>query len=340
MSGTSLDGLDLALCSFSNIKGKWSFKLKKSKCIHYSDDTVQFLRNLERVSSENLIKGHIDFGKYIGEKAHDFLKSEEKPDLIASHGHTIFHQPHLGYTFQAGHGQEIANICKIPVVSDFRQKDISLGGQGAPLVPVGDVYLFNEFDSCINIGGFANISVKNKSSITAFDICPANYVLNYLTRQIGHDYDKEGQIAKSSQIQEALLFELNALNFYTKKPPKSLGREWVEEIIFPLLEKYDCSIENKISTFTEHIAIQICESLPSSGTCIITGGGAFNEYLINRIKDLSTNSIQIPPKPIVEFKEAIVFAFLGTLFNLNQNNCLSTVTGATTDSIGGVLHLP
>ncbi|MGB0403512.1 MAG: anhydro-N-acetylmuramic acid kinase [Salibacteraceae bacterium] len=340
MSGTSLDGLDIALCSFVNNNGNWGFDIKKSQSTPYSKKTVQFLKSLETNSSQNLLRNHIEFGRFLGLKAKEFLKDEEKPNLIASHGHTIFHQPNHGYTFQAGHGQEIANISGLPVVSDFRQKDISLGGQGAPLVPVGDLHLFPEHQSCINIGGFANISIKKNNSIVAFDICPANYVLNYLTHNLNLDYDKGGEIAKSGEVQQELLSQLNALDFYQKKAPKSLGREWVEEYIFPIIDTYKCSIENKISTFTEHIAIQINNSLPKGTSCLITGGGAFNTYLITRIQELSQSHIQTPTNQIIEFKEALVFAFLGTLFQLNQPNCLSSVTGASVDNIGGVLYLP
>ena len=344
MSGTSLDGIDLACCTFVENKG-WSYKLIATEFIPYSLSWKARLSSVENSNALDLALTDIDFGLYIAELCVGFIqKNKLNPELIASHGHTIFHQPEKKLTTQIGNGAAIAASTKIPVVCDFRTADVLNGGQGAPLVPVGDHYLFSEYDFCLNIGGFANISfVKNNNRI-AFDICGANIVLNKLCETIGLEFDNDGKIARENKIDFNLLNELNNLQFYQENGPKSLGKEWIIEEVLPILESSTISTEQKIATYTEHIAFQISRTLletdiPNS-KLLITGGGAFNAFLLQRIDKLSGVKPEPASEEIIAFKEAIVFAFLGVLRWRGEINCLKSVTGANKDVSGGCIYLP
>lgn len=239
--------------------------------------------------------------------------------------------------YQIGDGAAIAAETGIPTVSDFRRLDIMMGGQGAPLVPIGDRMLFSDYDYCLNIGGFSNISFEKEGQRVAFDISPVNYVFNRYTRQIGLEYDQNGDIARSGNICQPLLEEMNALEFYHKEGPKSLGREWVEELIFPMIDKYGLSLPDKMRTFSEHAAYQVSRVTSLGKRLLITGGGAFNKFLVERISALTGCEIVIPDPIIIEYKEALIFALLGALYIADQPSCLSSVTGASRDNIGGML---
>jgi anhydro-N-acetylmuramic acid kinase len=334
MSGTSLDGLDLAICTF-NKRNNWEFKIEKSETIRYTNYWKSTLVNLPFQNKELISKTDIEYGTFLGEKIITFLEGK-KIDFIASHGHTIFHQPQNNYTLQIGDGKIIAKTTGITTINNFRSLDVSLNGQGAPLVPIGDFHLFPNYKYCINLGGFANISIKNKDTITAFDICPANIVMNELSKKLGSEYDTNGDFAKSGNLIQDLLSQLNALVFYQQKAPKSLGREWVEEFINPLLLT-NYKSEDILHTFCEHIAIQIGKYLEDE-TALFAGGGVFNQYLMTRIQHYSTSEITIPNQEIIEYKEALIFAFLGVLRIRNEVNCLQSVTGAISDNCGGVIH--
>ena len=333
MSGTSLDGIDLAICTFTK-KGNWEFKIEKQATIKYSDYWKNTLENLRTKNKKLITTTDVEYGAFLGEKIIAFLDNE-KVDFIASHGHTIFHQPENKYTLQIGDGKTIAKTTGITTINDFRILDVSLGGQGAPLVPIGDLHLFPNYKYCINLGGFANISIKKESEITAFDICPVNIVLNQVCKELNIDYDNNGDIAKKGKLVPKLIQQLNQLSFYEKIPPKSLGREWVEKQIIPLI--INQKTEDTLHTFCEHIAIQIGKQLKGN-TALFTGGGVFNQYLINRIQHYSTSEITIPNQEIIEYKEALIFAFLGVLRIRNEVNCLQSVTGAISDNCGGVIH--
>jgi anhydro-N-acetylmuramic acid kinase len=259
-----------------------------------------------------------------------------KPDIIASHGHTIFHEPQKRIMFQIGDGAAIAAETGIDTVSDFRRLDIMLGGQGAPLVPIGDRLLFGDYDYCLNIGGFSNISFEKDGKRIAFDISPVNYVINHYSRQIGLEFDKDGEIAKKGKVDQKLLDELNALPYYNQDGPKSLGREWVEKIIYPMLESKGMKLEDMLRTYYEHAAMQIAK-VAKNGKMLITGGGAFNKFLIERIDALTGCETVIPEKQIIDYKEALIFAFLGALYMADEASCLASVTGAKCDNIGGML---
>ncbi len=340
MSGTSLDGLDIVLCNFTFHK-KWNYKILKSETINYTDEWRNNLSNAYNLSGQELIFLHKCYGQYIGQSVLTFLKdTSEKIDFIASHGHTIFHQPERKLSLQIGDGFEIAATTNISTISDFRALDIALGGQGAPLVPIGDELLFSEYDYCINLGGFANISYKENNKRLAYDICPANIILNFLANKLGQTFDKNGALGFLGKSNSELLQKLNSIDYYSKKHPKSLGKEWLDTTLMPILEKSEIPLHDKLRTVYEHIAIQISNSIENSNKTktLITGGGAYNKLLINLIKQKSKIEIIIPDNNIVEFKEALIFAFLGVLRFNNEINCLSSVTGAKKDSSGGIIH--
>lgn len=338
MSGTSLDGLDIAAVEFSFLNNKWRFQLIHAETISYSEEWESALKSAQNLSGQVLSELNSKYGKMLGEEALSFVsKNTFAPDLIASHGHTVFHQPDNGYTLQIGNGANIAACTKTTTVSDFRTGDIALGGQGAPLVPVGDRLLFPEFDYCLNLGGFANISFDKDEQRIAFDNCPVNFVLNALAEKQGLPFDIDGKLGKKGNLNNELLRQLNQLSYYQLPSPKSLGREWVENEFLPVLNHFDISDLDKMRTIYEHIAIQITKDLSGNGKLLITGGGAFNTFLIERIQALTTTEIVIPNPDIINFKEAIIFAFLGVLRIKEINNCLASVTGASKDSCGGII---
>ncbi|MEC9209885.1 MAG: anhydro-N-acetylmuramic acid kinase [Bacteroidota bacterium] len=336
MSGTSLDGIDLAICTFTK-NTRWEFKIEKSETLKYSNYWKKTLGNLHKKPKNIISEIDIEYGKFLGETINTFL-THETVDLITSHGHTIFHQPENNYTLQIGDGKTIANITKIKTINNFRSLDVSLNGQGAPLVPIGDLHLFTNYKYCVNLGGFANISIKENDKIIAFDICPVNIVMNKISKTLGLAFDIKGSIAKKGELIPELLGKLNNLSFYKQQPPKSLGREWVEKFITPLLLK-NYKAEDILHTFCEHIAMQIGILLNDKST-FFTGGGVFNAYLMSRISYYAKSKIFIPNHKIINFKEALIFAFLGILKLRNEVNCLQSVTGAKKDNCGGEINNP
>jgi anhydro-N-acetylmuramic acid kinase len=302
------------------------------------------LSNSPTLSGVKLIELHTKYGRFLGTETKRFInKTGFYPDLIASHGHTVFHQPELGFTFQIGNGADIAGITGITTISDFRTGDVALGGEGAPLVPVGDKLLFSEYDYCLNLGGFANISFEENNRRIAFDICPVNFVLNHFAEKQGLQFDKNGELGKKGKVEIKLLEKLNHIDFYQKKPPKSLGREWVEQAFMQVVNSFNIPDNDKLRTVYEHIAQQIAgtisgEDREKDGTkMLVTGGGAFNTFLIERLKSLLKIEIVIPSNEIVNFKEALIFAFLGILKYRGENNCLASVTGAKQDHSSGIV---
>jgi anhydro-N-acetylmuramic acid kinase len=342
MSGTSLDGMDLILCRFYRRPGRWQFTLVKSVTLEYTPQWIMRLSGAAGLGAEDFLLLHQEYGRFIGEQVQAFLnESGLNADLVASHGHTIFHQPSKGFTFQLGEGASIAAGCNINTISDFRTLDVTLGGQGAPLVPVGDELLFPQYGYCLNLGGFANVSNRYQGTRIACDLCPVNIVLNSLARRSGHDFDEGGEMGRKGIPDANLVQELNALEFYAQSGPKSLGREWVETIFMPILDKYPLPVENLARSVYEHIAFQIGQHTRKfgDGTMLITGGGAFNTFLMERIGAMVTGNLVIPDEQLVKFKEALIFAFLGILRYRNEINCLASVTGARCDSSSGIIHL-
>lgn len=344
MSGTSLDGLDLCFAEF-HFDGNWRFEITQSDCVNYDYSWREKLSSAHQLSDQELALLNRDFGGFIGESVNSFLRENglTKPELVCSHGHTVLHQPEKGITLQIGDGQVIANKTEITCVSDFRSLDVSLGGQGAPLVPIGDELLFSEYDACLNLGGFSNISFKENGARKAFDICPVNIALNPLANELGFEYDKGGKMAQSGNLSPELLETLNYLNVYHNKQRPSLAREWLEMEFIPLIHNSEIPTEDKLRTVTEHAALQIARIINNrvkNGKVLVTGGGAKNAFLMERLSSLSDSEIQIPEKTIIDYKEALIFAFLGVLRSENQINILRSVTGAERDSCSGVIHCP
>jgi anhydro-N-acetylmuramic acid kinase len=342
MSGTSLDGVDLALLNFQFNDEKWTFEIGVAETISYDEYWLQQLKNAVNYTEDKLSKLNQDYTQLLGTIIQDFIEKHQlrNIDAVCSHGHTILHQPQNGFTLQIGNLREIAIICQQKVVCDFRVQDVQLGGQGAPLVPIGDRLLFSDYDYCLNLGGFSNISFEQDGKRIAFDISPVNTVLNIYANQLGFDYDDRGKIAESGQLHPDLFASLNALDFYQKPFPKSLGFEYVKEVVLPLIDSFSMKTEDKMRSFVEHVAFQIANALSTNkGTLLITGGGAYNDFLIDRLRYYSpVVVITIPEPKVLEFKEALIFGLLGVLKLRGEINVLSSVTGAKHDHSSGVIY--
>ena len=341
MSGTSLDGVDLALCHFSLNGDQWTYSIEKGETITYNTAWEKKLREANQLPSIELLQLHSEYGQYLGTLCDNFLsQNNHRPTLIASHGHTIFHQPHNGFTFQLGHGSAIANATGIDTVWDFRSGDVLLGGQGAPLVPIGDRLLFPAYDICLNLGGFGNISFQSGENRIAFDTTVVNMALNDLAGEVGKCYDKNGELGRHGSLIPNLLQDLNELDYYSTIGPKSLGREWYLSSFKPIINKYlNYSTEDRIHTIYDHIADQTVNTFRTTGAhnALITGGGAKNEYLISLLKSKSSIPLTLPDESTIDFKEALIFAFLGILFFEGIEGSLASVTGASSNSIAGVV---
>ena len=338
MSGTSLDGLDICYAKFQNITN-WEFEILKTETIPYYPEWKNLLQNATLLSAEDLLALDKEYGFYLGEKTKEFISKNNITDLdfIASHGHTVFHQPQRKFTLQIGDGRAIKLITKKPVIYDFRSQDVLMGGNGAPLVPIGDELLFSQYDACLNLGGFSNISLQKNHQRIAFDISPVNVVLNYFAEKLGKNYDKNGDFARNGAINFKILEQLNALTFYQKSAPKSLGVEFVNSEVFPLLK--DETPENIIATFTEHIAEQIAKVFNDNQlkTVLVTCGGTFNTYLLEKIQEKSHTELIVPDENIITFKEALIFAFMGVLRIRNEVNVLCSATGSSENHCSGIL---
>jgi anhydro-N-acetylmuramic acid kinase len=347
MSGTSLDGLDIAYVHFTQVSdGTWKYRILYSSTVSYPQQLQTALKNALSLSVLEHELLSIAFAKFSGASLNDFIMrhSIDRSEIqcVASHGHTTHHRPELGFTLQIGCGQTIATSCNLPVINDFRTKDVVYGGQGAPLVPIGDELLFEStIDGFLNIGGISNISFKKDNSRYAFDVCPGNLPLNFLALRFGKEFDDNGNYARKGVVLPELLDELNRLEFYKEQGKNSLGLEWILATIYPLIEKNNAT-ENLLATLVEHIAEKIGEVCTTNNILklMITGGGALNGYLIERISVHCSTEIIIPTKETILFKEALIFAFLGCLHEENIPNCLPTATGASKAVVGGVKYLP
>ena len=343
MSGSSLDGVDIAYVNFSHDNKKWFFQIVEAGNVPYSEYWKEQLSLAFNKDKEELKELDKEYGRYLGSITKKFImKYDMEPKLIASHGHTIFHRPEEGFTLQIGDGQEIANATGLMTINDFRTEDVEKGGQGAPLVPIGDRHLFDEYPICLNIGGIANVSYETEERRTAYDICMANQLLNYLAGKLGYDYDNNGCFAQQGTVNPELLNILNDNPYYKQDAPKSLGREFFENVQHKVIDDSELSVYDLLATATEHIALQITNSTNhlDATKMLITGGGAKNQYLINRIKALSKHEIVIPDTMIIDYKEALIFAFLATLKMEGKINVLSSVTGASSDSSSGKIWMP
>ncbi len=344
MSGTSFDGIDFCLSEFKFFNNKWAFKILASSTIEYSVEWKNKILNIEDAKGADLMQLHFEYGHFLGEKSTYFLEThEETVDLIASHGHTIFHQIDRGFTFQLGHGAAIAARSAIPTVSDFRSLDVALGGEGAPLVPFGDQELFSDYKCCVNIGGIANLSFQKGDQSIAYDLAPANMVLNYLyQKEFQGEFDLDGEKSKSGKIVPDLYNRLKALPYYAQISPKSIGKEWVFENVIPILDQHRASTVDKLYTFSKQLCFEIAQAILENGlqnSVLITGGGAKNKFLMQLIKEEGITVKEVSTE-IVDFKEALLFAFLGLNRYLGLENTLQSVTGASKNSCGGSVFLP
>jgi anhydro-N-acetylmuramic acid kinase len=341
MSGTSLDGVDLAICRFTEEQDIWHYEILYAETIPYDASMKNHLSEAHCLSGVDFLKAHNNYGRFLGSLCQQIIaNSGITPDIISSHGHTIFHQPEKKFTFQMGSGASILAETGITTVCDFRITDVALGGQGAPLVPIGDQLLFHQYPYCLNLGGIANISYKSGNTIHAWDICPANMALNYIAGLEGKEYDLNGDIAHSGSFSQDLFDNLNSITYYSQFPPKSLGKEWFTQDFLPHLIYHPASNSDKLHTLCRHIAFQISHALKMNPTAAVlsTGGGSHNDFLIKMIREYADNSIIIPDKQTINFKEALIFAFLGVLRTENKINCLSSVTGAPKDSVCGIIY--
>jgi anhydro-N-acetylmuramic acid kinase len=341
MSGTSGDGLDIAYCEFT-YQNKWLFTIPACQTVEFPRDLHHDLMHSHTLGAEALRILDIRFGEWMGKEVKTFCRRRNlQPLAIASHGHTVFHRPAQKNTLQIGNGWSLMEGSGLPVINDFRMRDVQLGGQGAPLVPIGDMHLFGDYDACLNLGGIANISFQGNGSRKAFDVSPFNLLLNHYAKKAGQPYDDRGKLARSGTPNRDLLEALDAIPFYHKNSAKSLGREDLEETFFPLLAKYDGKEENILATLVEHYVNQLQKSLEKvrPKNLLVTGGGAYNSYFIEKLQAVLGNTeVVVPLEDVLEYKEALIFAFMGMLYLKGEVNCLSSVTGASKDSIGGVLY--
>ena len=347
MSGTSLDGLDIAYCSFEKKLGQWHFDLLQSEFVAYTDEFRARLKQSVNLSAIDLLVLNNQYGEWLGQRAKSFVdRYQLEVDFIASHGHTVFHQIDKQLTYQIGNGQVLANASGQKVICDFRALDVSLGGQGAPLVPIGDKLLFADYDFCLNLGGISNVSFDYQGERIAFDIAPVNMLLSYALRATGLPYDDGGRIAKEGTLNEGLFDALNALQYYKLPFPKSLGYEWFVEEVVPILNQFELPFADLLCTGVHHIAFQIASSLGHythpGAKMLVTGGGVKNHFLIEILRSYLKDEIEvvIPSSEIIDFKEAIVFAFMGVLRDRGEINSLKSVTGAVKDGSGGVVFYP
>jgi anhydro-N-acetylmuramic acid kinase len=343
MSGSSLDGIDIAYCIFSENNQNWSYQLVKVACLDYEAEWQNKLKNIETLSALKFVKLDIELGHLFANAVQDFLSKNklQKPDFICSHGHTAFHNPHLGYTSQIGNGAILNSQLETPVICDLRMQDVALGGNGAPIVPVGEKYLFPKHKVFLNVGGIANISIHQENKILAFDVCPANTLLNFYAQQLDKPFDEGGKFAKSGICQTSLLEELNDIPYSLASAPKSLSTEYIWENYKPILDKYSFSSQDFLATISEHIAIQIAKQVKNfpPQKILVTGGGALNTFLIERIRvHLKHWEIEVPDFETVFYKEALIMAFLGLLKLENIENVHCSVTGASRNSISGAVY--
>ena len=342
MSGTSLDGLDIACCQFTVSGKKWSYKILSAATVKYNGQWKKRLGEAHKINGEGLTRLDAEFGAFMAAQANQFMRAYRtgKIELIASHGHTVFHQPEKGFTLQIGSGAALAAGAGITTVCDFRSGDVALGGQGAPLVPIGDRLLFSEYDACLNIGGIANISFERNKKRIAFDIAPMNIVLNHFAQKKRLAYDRGGRLASTGAVDWVLFNLLNKLAYYKDFKSKSLGREWVERFVIGALEKRKLRVAGALATASEHAAFQVARTLNQFKIkrVLVTGGGAYNTDFLKRVEAYTDTALVVPDDRTIQFKEALIFSLLGVLRMRGEVNCLKEVTGARQNSVGGAVY--
>jgi anhydro-N-acetylmuramic acid kinase len=356
MSGSSLDGLDIVFAELHEQAGKWNFSIEAAECLEYSDEWKKRLQDATTLNALDYQHLHVDYGHYLGKQVNLFIekhKLQYRVSLVSSHGHTTFHVPARKMTAQIGDGAAIAAETGLPVVSDLRALDVAFGGQGAPIVPIGEKLLLSEYDMLLNVGGIANISFNNSGKYIAFDICPANRVLNLIANELGKEYDAGGAIASTGSVHEELLMNLNELDYYKMPHPKSLANRFGTDEVYPLIKSFHLSHADALRTYVAHIIQQVKLSIQSTKKLIennnnenskllVTGGGAFNEFFIQELQSVLQSfniEVVVPDSQLVQYKEALIMALIGVLRWREENNVLSSVTGSSRDSVGGALWM-
>ena len=340
MSGTSVDGIDIAHCTFKKEK-KWSYKIDQAITINYPKGLKNRLLEAQKLNGYELIQLDHNLGDFIGEKTKSFIKEHNlNPEIISCHGHTVFHNIKDKISYQIGNANRIYSILKIPFINNFRELDVIFEGEGAPLVPIGEKLLFHGYNYFINIGGILNLTKIDNNKIIAYDVVPANIVLNNISNKLEYEYDDKGNMAKNGNLIPKLFEKLNSLDYYKKTNPKSIGLEWIKKNIFLTIYEYKYKSIDLLNTFTKHIAFQLTNNIKGQGNKIlITGGGAYNDYLIKKLKsyDKNKNDWEIPNDNLVNYKEALIFAFIGLLRQLNKKNILKSVTGSSKNISSGTI---
>lgn len=348
MSGSSLDGIDMALCEFDGKPGNLYWKIIQTQCIPMPASWKERLAQLPNGSARDLAMADYEFGYFLGDMCREHFGNHQV-DFIASHGHTIFHAPEKGITCQIGNGATIAGRTGISVVSDFRSMDMAAGGQGAPIVSCLDRFVFMDYSVLANLGGIFNLSINSPDKTLAWDVCPCNQLLNHLASQKGFDFDPEGQMASKGRVSDELLKLLLNDPYYAMQSPKTLDNQYIVKRYFPLLDQFDCSVEDKLRTVVELIVQSVSndvkpllmpkpapEDLPK---ILLAGGGAHNTFLVNQLREnLPFTDIVVPDKTLVDFKEAFLMAFLGYLRVIEHENTLASATGAGWNTIGGCVY--
>ncbi len=337
MSGTSLDGVDVVRVEF-NLRECWTYKILEAATHPYPKEWERRLSNAMDLSEEKISLLNEDYTAFLAKLLRPYTQSSVHPkvNFVSSHGHTLFHKPERGVTLQIGNLPSLAAALKTKVICDFRVADVALGGQGAPLVPGGEVHLFSTHAACLNLGGFANITRLDKNPIQAYDLCGVNIVLNHWANKLGLLYDNKGEIARKGKLIPELKAKLDRLPFYAQAPPKSLGKEWVLSDVLPLMEQYASEgIPNLLHTYVVHAAGIIKEHLPKNEKTLVTGGGTYHSFLLDCLNQNTLCQLVVPSATLIDFKEALIFAFLGVLRLREENNCLSSVTGASCDHSSG-----
>ena len=347
MSGSSLDGLDMAICNIERAPfGQFDWSIERADTFSFPDALSDLLMSTYEGSASNIYSVEQEFSKFSANCIKTFI-DDSSVDYVGMHGHTIFHHPEDGYTVQIGNGQFIAHRIGIPVICEMRSKDIALGGQGAPLAPTVEKYLLSEFTAFLNLGGIANISLHQDDKITAFDITACNQPLNYLCQKhFDLPYDNEGKLAAKGKLDTDLLEKLNALPYLTMEPPKSLANTWVINDFMSIVNDHIAPHKNKLNTIVQHMAIQTAKSLEnmSPETAVYaTGGGVFNKFMMKCLSSqLSKQGIvlEAADSMMAEFKEALLMALMAYLSVHELPNSFASVTGAKKDNCNGVVYHP
>jgi len=350
MSGSSLDGLDIAYCHIEENRGRWSYEIKAASCKAYSQEWLAALKAAAQQTVPEFLELHTAYGHYVGQCVNEFIREQSldlKVDFIVSHGHTVHHNPSKQTSFQLGCGASIAATTQLQVINDLRAMDVALHGQGAPIVPIGDYFLFTEYAYLLNLGGIANITIKQDQSLLAFDICVANQALNYWAQKLGLAYDDKGSIAASGSLHSGLLAQLSEHAYYKVQGPKSLSNEQAMHLVSALLEDTSISVADALHTLVHFIvdkieAALIANHCQEQASMLVTGGGAFNDYLIAqlrvRMQSLGIETV-VPDPLVVQYKEALIMAFIGVLRWREELNVLKAVTGSSKSSIGGAFWM-